>query len=92
LIIHPGSRNLRIGRASDFYPKEIPNCIARPANAVPDGCDPPVPGRRYSKQDDERASKRAKLDGDVEMDGTAGEQAENDPVSVSDMRGAVADW
>ncbi|KAF3081487.1 actin-like protein arp8 [Orbilia oligospora] len=29
IIIHPGSRNLRIGRASDALPKTIPNVIAR---------------------------------------------------------------
>lgn len=45
LVIHPGSRNLRLGRASDFYPHEVPNCIARPENA-PGGFDPPRPGKR----------------------------------------------
>ncbi|KAK4688229.1 actin-related protein 8, partial [Tremellales sp. Uapishka_1] len=49
LVIHPGSRHLRIGRASDFYPHEIPNCIARPANAPNRGCDPPVPGSRMKR-------------------------------------------
>ncbi|KAK6346466.1 actin-like protein arp8 [Orbilia blumenaviensis] len=29
IIVHPGSRNLRIGRASDALPKTIPNVIAR---------------------------------------------------------------
>lgn len=29
LIIHPGSRNLRIGRASDIVPLVIPTCVAR---------------------------------------------------------------
>jgi actin-related protein 8 len=29
LIIHPGSRYLRFGRATDNLPIEIPNCIAR---------------------------------------------------------------
>ncbi|KAK6353224.1 actin-like protein arp8 [Orbilia brochopaga] len=29
IVIHPGSRNLRIGRASDALPKTIPNVIAR---------------------------------------------------------------
>ncbi|WRT67065.1 uncharacterized protein IL334_004031 [Kwoniella shivajii] len=49
LVIHPGSRNLRIGRASDFYPKEIPNCIARPSNAPNRGNDPPIPGSRAKR-------------------------------------------
>ncbi|WVQ98665.1 hypothetical protein IAU59_005796 [Kwoniella sp. CBS 9459] len=81
LIIHPGSRNLRIGRASDFYPKEIPNCIARPGNAPNRGEDPPVPGsraKRVAQHAIERreAKKRRKSDGgeggngnDVEMKG-----------------------
>ena len=29
LIIHPGSRYLRFGRATDTIPYEVPNCIAR---------------------------------------------------------------
>lgn len=29
VIIHPGSLNLRLGRASDTYPVTIPHCIAR---------------------------------------------------------------
>lgn len=48
LIIHPGSRYLRIGRASDFYPKEVPNCIAWPADQ-PGGSEPPVPGKRNAE-------------------------------------------
>ncbi|WVQ70170.1 uncharacterized protein L199_008395 [Kwoniella botswanensis] len=75
LIIHPGSRNLRIGRASDFYPKEIPNCIARPIKAINRGYDPPVPGSR-AKRIAERAlekrqNKKRKNDNeeDVHMNG-----------------------
>lgn len=49
LIIHPGSRYLRIGRASDFYPKEVPNCIAWPADQ-PGGSEPPVPGKRNADE------------------------------------------
>lgn len=74
LIIHPGSRNLRIGRASDFYPKEIPNCIARPSNAPGRGSDPPVPGsraRRISAELAERreAKRRKGENGEVPVDG-----------------------
>lgn len=29
VIIHPGSLNLRLGRASDTYPVTVPHCIAR---------------------------------------------------------------
>lgn len=36
IIIHPGSRTLRIGRASDAFPISVPNVIARrPLNYVP---------------------------------------------------------
>ncbi|KAK1924798.1 hypothetical protein DB88DRAFT_504858 [Papiliotrema laurentii] len=52
LIIHPGSRNLRFGRASDFYPREVPNCIARPSDAPHRGRDPPVPGHCTSDEVD----------------------------------------
>ncbi|WWC69531.1 uncharacterized protein I206_103473 [Kwoniella pini CBS 10737] len=58
LIIHPGSRNLRIGRASDFYPKEIPNCIARPINAPHRGYDPPIPGSRAKRIAERALEKR----------------------------------
>ncbi|OCF41209.1 hypothetical protein I317_04955 [Kwoniella heveanensis CBS 569] len=80
LIIHPGSRNLRIGRASDFYPKEIPNCIARPATAPNRGEDPPIPGSR-AKRVAQRALEKREVkkrrqangegeNGDVEMNGS----------------------
>lgn len=49
LVIHPGSRNLRLGRASDFYPHEVPNCIARPPGA--EGRDPPVLGKRSAEEE-----------------------------------------
>jgi actin-related protein 8 len=66
LIIHPGSRNLRIGRASDYYPKEVPNCIARPSNAPNRGTDPPVPGSRVkrlaARAEEQRAAKRQRLE------------------------------
>ncbi|KAL8621355.1 hypothetical protein ACOMHN_053376 [Nucella lapillus] len=29
IVIHPGSYNLRLGRASDAYPVTVPHCIAR---------------------------------------------------------------
>ncbi|KAJ1720498.1 actin-like protein arp8 [Coemansia erecta] len=35
IVIHPGSRWLRIGRASDPVPKEIPHVIARRLNVPP---------------------------------------------------------
>ncbi|KAK8869874.1 hypothetical protein IAR55_000442 [Kwoniella newhampshirensis] len=59
LILHPGSRNLKLGRASDFYPKEVPNCIARPANSLNGSShDPPVPGSRAKRVAREQAEKR----------------------------------
>lgn len=50
LIIHPGSRFLRLGRASDFYPHEVPNCIARPAKSA-GGSSPPVLGKRPAEDE-----------------------------------------
>ncbi|KAF9934530.1 actin-like protein arp8 [Linnemannia zychae] len=35
IVIHPGSRNLRIGRASDAYPIVTPHCIARRTRVPP---------------------------------------------------------
>jgi actin-related protein 8 len=74
---------LRIGRASDFYPKEIPNCIARPDVAVPSGSGT----AGYGKNGDvngERANKRAKLDEDVDMDSEEnGTKEADDLVSVT---------
>ena len=29
VVIHPGSLNLRIGRASDTFPVTLPQCVAR---------------------------------------------------------------
>lgn len=40
LVIHPGSRFLRVGRASDVMPIIVPNVIARKH-------EPPVPEPRY---------------------------------------------
>ncbi|XP_060598476.1 actin-related protein 8-like [Ruditapes philippinarum] len=38
VVIHPGSLNLRIGRASDTFPVTIPHCIARKRkdNSIPE--------------------------------------------------------
>ena len=35
IVIHPGSRYLRIGRASDAYPIITPHCIARRIRVPP---------------------------------------------------------
>ncbi|WVR05120.1 hypothetical protein IAU60_002132 [Kwoniella sp. DSM 27419] len=94
LVIHPGSRNLRIGRASDFYPKEVPNCIARPASAANRGSDPPVPGSRAKRlaaraEEEREAKKRRGNNGDVEMNshnhGDVSEDEEDwvDPVETN---------
>ncbi|KAF9574754.1 actin-like protein arp8 [Mortierella alpina] len=37
IVIHPGSRVLRIGRASDAYPVVTPHCIARRMKPAPPG-------------------------------------------------------
>ncbi|WVQ71591.1 hypothetical protein IAR50_001131 [Cryptococcus sp. DSM 104548] len=85
LIIHPGSRNLRIGLASSYYPREVPNCIARPTAAVNAGGVTPVPalGSRVKKLRSEGNKKRKREDQhsqseDVSMEG--GEETVVDPV------------
>lgn len=40
IVVHPGSRFLRIGRASDVFPMAIPNVIARKSKV-------PVPPRMH---------------------------------------------
>lgn len=84
LIIHPGSRNLRFGRASDFYPKEVPNCIARPKTATHRGRDPPIPGSRAKQSAVQTAEARAgQQDQDTGNWGMDAEQEEvQDPVSL----------
>jgi actin-related protein 8 len=97
LIIHPGSRNLRIGRASDFYPKEIPNCIARPNIAIPNGVGMSRTGSGSgSGRSNGRANKRAKLDEDVDMNGDGeadgvSKEAE-DLVSMEYRAGLTGSW
>jgi actin-related protein 8 len=80
-----------LGRASDFYPKEVPNCIARPGNLVNRGRDPPVPGRRLQRlgaeNAEERQAKKARMDngngsgnGNGHSNGDAGGQDEEDGI------------
>lgn len=37
VVIHPGSKNIRIGFATDFYPKTFPFVVAVPKKCVPAG-------------------------------------------------------
>ncbi|KIR26869.1 nuclear protein [Cryptococcus deuterogattii 99/473] len=77
LVIHPGSRNLRLGLASDFYPKEIPNCIARPAEAVQisGARKAPVMGSRVKnlREQHERNKKRKRGEMDEDDGGEEGD-------------------
>ncbi|KAJ7170507.1 hypothetical protein C8R43DRAFT_981998 [Mycena crocata] len=41
IVIHPGSRSLRIGKASDVFPIAVPNVVARKIRA-PAGAPPPA--------------------------------------------------
>ncbi|KAK6525073.1 actin-like protein arp8 [Arthrobotrys megalospora] len=52
IIIHPGSRNLRIGRASDALPKTIPNVIAR-QNAQSEWEEDPHPRPKRLRTEEE---------------------------------------
>jgi actin-related protein 8 len=50
LVIHPGSRFLRIGRASDFKPVSIPNVVARKLRCSVNESDYPTPLQRISDE------------------------------------------
>ena len=54
IVIHPGSQNLRLGFASDAFPKSIPNVIARRTE-------------KAEFETEERSPKRVKLDGDGDV-------------------------
>ena len=43
IVIQPGSRYLRIGRASEAYPIKVPNAIARRIHSTPSSTPPPHP-------------------------------------------------
>lgn len=53
IVIHPGSQNLRIGRASDALPKSIPNVIARQSEKSESELHPAAPKRNMLQLDDE---------------------------------------
>ncbi|ORY33761.1 putative nuclear actin-related protein [Naematelia encephala] len=84
LIIHPGSRNLRLGRANDFYPKEIPNCIARRGD-LPSrngGLKRAANGRSTSDRGGKRTKGEAGVGEDVTMDQEADDTPAEDPVDA----------
>ncbi|KAJ1901028.1 actin-like protein arp8 [Kickxella alabastrina] len=62
IVVHPGSRWLRIGRASDPVPKEIPHVIARrlrtPLTRPP---PPPPPQKQQQPQPQPQTSPQPKL-------------------------------
>ncbi|KAJ6515082.1 hypothetical protein C8R47DRAFT_1089959 [Mycena vitilis] len=41
IVIHPGSRSLRIGKASDVFPVTVPNVVARKINPPSEAVAPP---------------------------------------------------
>ncbi|KAJ7281463.1 hypothetical protein C8J57DRAFT_1297692 [Mycena rebaudengoi] len=43
IVIHPGSRFLRIGKASDVFPVTVPNVVARKFKHLPDSAPSPPP-------------------------------------------------
>jgi hypothetical protein len=89
LIIHPGSNSLRIGRANDFYPHEVPNCIARSNKASKGAGIPPVPKgwtKRTAGEPVERgdAKRRVSARGQETVDAIANEGSDpDDPVCHS---------
>jgi actin-related protein 8 len=67
IVIHPGSRFLRIGRACDLNPVMVPNCIARKTA-------PPVPATVYI-ENISRPRKSASKDSDAQN----GDEKSNTP-------------
>jgi len=65
IVIHPGSENLRLGRATDLFPISIPNVIARRARKAA----PPAP--QQSRSDGRRAGEAGGANG-VDTNGDSG--------------------
>ncbi|OLL24237.1 putative actin-related protein 8 [Neolecta irregularis DAH-3] len=53
IVIHPGSRNLRIGLASDAFPKTVPNVIARRVDPNTDPKDSEIVPKRINPDNPE---------------------------------------
>ncbi|KAG0291215.1 actin-like protein arp8 [Dissophora globulifera] len=74
IVIHPGSRILRIGRASDAYPVATPHCIARRLHVKPvatPGTDGPAESSTADAAQTE--DQEMDVDGDGEGDDDDGE-------------------
>ncbi|KAK9723389.1 actin-like protein arp8 [Basidiobolus ranarum] len=66
IVIHPGSRFLRIGRATDAFPKQIPHCLARRVNFP---SVPPVDASVVGKDSDKmEVEPNAETESDEEID------------------------
>ncbi|PWY98076.1 actin-like ATPase domain-containing protein [Testicularia cyperi] len=71
IVIHPGSENIRIGRATDLFPITVPNAIARRAKLHSEVMTPPLPPQQT---DDALPSastleqKKEKVDGDADVE------------------------
>lgn len=64
IVIHPGSRNLRIGLATDALPKTVPMVIARRTDRSEDEDNNGEPRPKRMKMDDGSAAEPEKWFGD----------------------------
>ena len=79
VVIHPGSRYLRVGRASDVTPVTVPNVIARKTTSAP----PPMFVKAISRPRKGRA--RAMPPVPTSNDEYAVTRASDDPVRSSSI-------
>ncbi|KAI8349577.1 hypothetical protein B0O80DRAFT_417516 [Mortierella sp. GBAus27b] len=91
IVIHPGSRILRIGRASDAYPVAIPHCIARRMHSTPVTVTTSKTPATQSTDATESNTETSSTDANEQQDD--GTQAEDDSAmdvdASEDMQGDV---
>ncbi|KAJ6256124.1 hypothetical protein Dda_9216 [Drechslerella dactyloides] len=79
IVIHPGSRNLRIGRASDALPKTIPNVIAR-QHATSESEEEGEPRPKRLKLEDEQKEDADEIGDNTPQRRTRGSSRKSAPV------------
>ncbi|KAF9946964.1 actin-like protein arp8, partial [Mortierella alpina] len=78
IVIHPGSRILRIGRASDAYPVVTPHCIARRMR-------PAALGGNSAKGHDASSAATGGVASSLATDAAAGAETSEQPAAVGSM-------
>ncbi|ORX68757.1 actin-like ATPase domain-containing protein [Linderina pennispora] len=76
IVIHPGSRWLRVGRASDAVPRELPHIIARRARAAS-----PALAKATADKDTANSEQAEAVSGDVEAEDKEEPETKEPPVA-----------